>query len=278
MHYSKRMRQLFYPFLDKRSPWILAGATVLQLTSLLLVFGFVGLQTGGLLDDQGWRFLAALVFLAAYSVLALGGVLYVGTLVASNREGFARTDCLPSLRSWRRMLKDGLVSCFVGGFAMVAPYLVFMLAAAVFGVVVCGFSLTLGKVDPSLGAVAGLLTAGGFGLTVLLVMLGFVAIGWVMFPLLQARYACTGELSSFFRWGWALKTVARMPGKFLLYQAPTLTFFSFVTVAHLVTLGLASVVLGLAIPFVQLNQAYLMGYFYAESVDPVLADIVPRQS
>ena len=41
---------------------------------------------------------------------------------------------------------------------------------------------------------------------------------------------------------------------------------------YLVTLGFAGILLVLFFPYVQLNQAYLMGRYYGEVVDPLLKD------
>lgn len=176
------------------------------------------------------------------------------------------------------MLRDGLVAIFFTGLAMMLPYLAIGMTLSGLMAVTLGLSQHLATFHQNLGTAAGVLGGGGVGLAMLAGVAALAAGLWFIVPLLQARYAATGQISSYFRLIWAGQTIWRAPLKFLLYQVPTLLLVTGGTLLHFLTLGLGTGFLMLAFPFVQLNQAYLMGHYYGEYVDPSLGDNVVPQS
>lgn len=281
MAYSEKMRQLAYPFLDKRSLWLVLGTLGLN----TLYFGFVLCYIGlimvlGHRSSSGWTapaWLGIVPLIALQLTFVVVALVYLGALVATNREGWKRSGRLPALHL-RRMLGDGLVSSVFAGLAFLLPYLALYAVTAAMVLALFGVSGLLRQANDGLGTLAAVVGAGGIGLAFLFGVMVFVLAAWTIIPLLQARYAITGEFSSYFRLIWAARAIALAPSRFLLYQMPTLIYLFLGTFLYVVTLGLGIVVLMLFFPFVQLNQAYLMGHYYSEFVDPTRGDVVPSQA
>lgn len=275
------MKQLAYPFLDRRVWWLVIGVMVLNALYYGTVLCWIGLiavldwstpQPGA--QVPLWMGMGPMLVLQLATLLT--GVVYLGALLATNREGLKRSGRLPEAR-WGRMLSEGLVTCFFAGLGLMLPYMALYFVTACMVFALFGITHLMRGVNDGLGWLTAVLGAGGIGLAFMLALFLFILTAWTIFPLLQARYAATGEFSSFFRLFWALRTIALAPGRFLLYQLPVLLFFSLGGVLYVVTLGLGVIVLMPMLPFVQLNQAYLMGHYYSEFVDPAKGDIVPAQ-
>lgn len=278
------VRPLLYPFTDRRSIWVLCTPVIFFL--LYFVLWLLGL--GSMLVaaythfpnlDRGappavivlWMGL----FLVFFLFMMLSSFAYVGLLVAANREGWKQSGRLPEMR-WRKMLLEGTVVALFSGVATLLPYYALAFVMVALASAVGSLSIRLEKVNSTLGKVIGFLGFGGVGLTLLAGGVAFVLTVNVLFPLLQARYAATGRLSSYFRVIWALRAISIAPGKFLLYQLPMLLFITIGSFLYVITLGLASIVLMPLFPCLQLNQAYLMGRYYGEVIDPSLMDLVAK--
>lgn len=279
MSYSESVRHLLYPFTDARSVFVSLPHIGFNLAYFVFLLFWLGICLWAEQHKQDYSsggppaiiFLGIFVFAAFLLVALAGAILYVGFLVAANREGWRRSGRLPALR-WGTMFRQGLGAAVFSGVASMIPY--YALIFAFVGMMFAVFSLShlLMARNETLGAIATLLGLGGMGATFLVALFCFLLSVLMIVPLMQARYAATGQLSSYFRVSWAVRTVALAPGKFLLYQLPTLAFLFLGWLLYLVTLGFAGILLVLFFPYVQLNQAYLMGRYYGEVVDPLLKD------
>lgn len=285
MSYSERVRHLLYPFTDVRSVFVALPLIGFNLAYFVFVLFWVGIcvwadRHNSMSTDGSTPtivILAAFAFMAFVLVALLGAVIYVGFLVAANREGWRKSGRLPKLR-WGAMFRQGLGASLFSGLAAVVPYyaLVFAFVAGVFAV--SSLSDFLTTRNETLGVLTTLLGIGGVGAAFLVALFCFMLLVLTLVPLMQARYAATGELSSYFRVSWAVRTVALAPGKFLLYQLPILTFVFSGGVIHIITLGIAGIFLVLLFPYVQLNQAYLMGRFYGEVIGLPLGDEISESA
>jgi hypothetical protein len=280
------MKDLAYPLTDKRSFRILLVTVGFHLATLAF---FVG----GLLCILGMGFFQAstksvqphpaAILLGFGTVMAfqlgclLVAILYFGYLVAANREGWKRSGRLPELR-WGTMLKEGAVAIVLPGLVLVVPYLAMSAVVMASLMAVFGLSGQLSGIHHSLGVLTNVVGLGGVGLGFMAGLAALIVVALFVVPLLQARYAATGKVSSYFRWVWAVRTLAIAPGKFLLYAAPTALYILVLMLLHFLTLGLSSIPLGLFIPFLHLNQAYLVGHYYGEFVDPSLGAVVPESA
>lgn len=268
------MRHWLYPLFDYRS--LLFGVIWLVVN---VSFFLVWLLTAGVTMWDSYRgttevsplvgVVVTLMFgFALFS--ALVGTIYVGTLVAANREGWKRSGRLPAPHL-KTLLRDGVVAMLFSSLCTLIPYYGLCLLLILSGGAAFGVTRLASEFNETLGMLAGLLSFGGIGLAMFLGLSAFVVFAMMTIPLLQARYAATGQVGSYFRFLWVFRAIAIAPGRYVLYQLPTLIYLAVSFLLYVVTLGLGAGLVALFFPFVQLNQAYLVGRYYGEYVDPSLS-------
>lgn len=260
------VRHRLYPLYDPRTlKWSLAwlGWNV-ALMILSLMFISVAWATGDL--QSGPSPIVMIPILGVVLICLLGSLWYVGLLVAAAREGREKSGRLPALRG-TKMLREGVVAAFFVTLCTLIPYYALCFALIVLAGMALGATKIAADSSQNLGYLVGLLGAGGVGLAVVVSLLGFMLAATLIVPLLQARYAITGDVKSFLRIPWALRAIAQSPGQYLLCHLAMLVFIVATCFVYIITLGLGAGLMGFFMPYICLNQAYLTGAYYADHLD-----------
>lgn len=99
------MKHLAYPFLDKRSLWITIAVAALGLLFVVFILSWVALcmwvaihqETYQRTDEAPPAMILGLIMYFGFLITnVVIGIFYVGLLVATNREGWRRSNRLPN--------------------------------------------------------------------------------------------------------------------------------------------------------------------------------------
>lgn len=247
-------RSFLYPFTDRRVLKVALLTGLYLIGYLVLLMAGIGL--GAYLKSEALVVLGSLLSTAWLFV-------YVGYMVAATREGVRSSHALPAFKLGA-MTKDGLAVILFVSLSTMAPMFGLVLTVMVSFAAIAGLTVAAAQLHEGVGLVVGLLGLGGVSLVMIAIYLLLLVCLTLLVPIMQARYAATSEISSFFRVGWAVRAILVAPGDYLLHQLPMIAFNIVLMAVHLMTFGLGSLLLFPLCPLVQLNHAYLTGHYYGK--------------